>query len=157
MQLRSLCRSVRLQQVTLDYGGRPDESGKMLKFGGDWLRTGGMGFMDQRGYFKITDREENMIIVSGLKAFLKQIEDVVAMHPGVGEAVRMVVLRKAPALTEQALLAHCRQHLIDYKVLKTIEFHTEPLPKTSLGKILRRQRRDVPVSCVSLDYVATGF
>lgn len=135
----------------------PRPLGRGNLFRGSWLRTGGMGFMDQRGYFKITDGKENMIIVLGPKAFLKQIEDVVAIHLGVGEAVRMVVLRKAPALTEQALLAHCRQHLTDYKVLKIIEFRTEPLPKTSLGKILRRQRRDVPVSCVSLDYVATGF
>jgi long-chain acyl-CoA synthetase len=114
-----------------------------------------MGYMDERGYFRITDRKKDMIIVSGFKVFPNQIEDVVAMHPGVaevaaigapdersGEVVKIVVVRSDPTLTEQALLAHCRQHLTDYKIPKIIEFRTEPLPKTNLGKILRRQLRD---------------
>ena len=114
-----------------------------------------MGYMDERGYFRITDRKKDMIIVSGFKVFPNQIEDVVAMHPGVaevaaigapdersGEVVKIVVVRSDPTLTEQALLAHCRQHLTDYKIPKIIEFRTEPLPKTNLGKILRRQLRE---------------
>ena len=113
--------------------------------------------VDERGYFKITDRKKDMIIVSGFKVFPNQIEDAVALHPGVaevaaigvpdeksGEAVKIVVVKSDPALTEQELLAHCRQHLTDYKVPKIVEFRSEPLPKTNLGKILRRQLRDLP-------------
>jgi long-chain acyl-CoA synthetase len=113
-----------------------------------------MGFMDQRGYFTITDRKKDMIIVSGFKVFPNQIEDVVALHPGVaevaavgapdeksGEVVKIIVVRSDPALTEQALLAHCRAHLTGYKVPKIVEFRSEPLPKTNLGKILRRALR----------------
>ena len=119
-----------------------------------WLRTGDMGFMDARGYFRITDRKKDMIVVSGFKVFPNQIEDVVAMHPGVaevaavgvpneksGEVVKIVVFRSDPALTEQALLEHCRANLTEYKVPKIVEFRDEPLPKTNLGKILRRQLR----------------
>ena len=122
-----------------------------------WLRTGDMGFADQRGYFKITDRKKDMIIVSGFKVFPNQIEDAVALHPGVaevaaigvadeksGEAVKIIVVRQDPTLTEQALLEHCRKHLTDYKMPRIVEFRTEPLPKTNLGKILRRQLRDAP-------------
>jgi long-chain acyl-CoA synthetase len=111
--------------------------------------------MDERGYVKITDRKKDMIIVSGFKVFPNQIEDVVALHPGVlevaaigapdersGEVVKIVVLRSDPTLTEAALLDHCRKHLTDYKLPKLVEFRSEPLPKTNLGKILRRQLRD---------------
>ena len=113
-----------------------------------------MGFMDARGYFAITDRKKDIIVVSGFKVFPNQIEDAVALHPGVaevaaigvpdeksGELVKIVVLRQDPNLTEQELLAHCRQHLTDYKIPKIIEFSREPLPKSNLGKILRRQLR----------------
>jgi long-chain acyl-CoA synthetase len=140
------------------YWNRPDETSKVLTKDG-WLRTGDMGFMDDRGYFKITDRKKDMIVVSGFKVFPNQIEDVVAMHPGVaeaaaigvpdeksGEAVKIVVVRSDPALTEQALLDYCRKNLTDYKVPKIVEFRTEPLPKTNLGKILRRQLRDAHVT-----------
>ena len=98
-----------------------------------------------------------MIIVSGFKVFPNQIEDAVALHPGVaevaaigvadeksGEAVKIIVVRQDPTLTEQALLEHCRKHLTDYKMPRIVEFRTEPLPKTNLGKILRRQLRDAP-------------
>ena len=148
-------------QVMTGYWNRPEETAKVFTPDG-WLRTGDMGYMDERGYFRITDRKKDMIIVSGFKVFPNQIEDVVAMHPGVaevaaigapdersGEVVKIVVVRSDPALTEQALLTHCRQHLTDYKIPKIIEFRTEPLPKTNLGKILRRQLRDaapVPVA-----------
>ena len=100
-----------------------------------------------------------MILVSGFKVFPNQIEDVVALHPGVaevgaigvpdersGEIVKIVVVRQDPALTEQELLAHCRLHLTDYKVPKIVEFRTEPLPKSNLGKVLRRLLREAPGS-----------
>ncbi|HEX7442209.1 MAG TPA: AMP-binding protein [Caldimonas sp.] len=149
---------VRGPQVMTGYWNRPEETEKV--FAGDgWLRTGDMGFMDERGYFKITDRKKDMIVVSGFKVFPNQIEDAVALHAGVaevaaigvpdeksGEAVKIIVVRKDPALTEEALLEHCRQHLTGYKVPKIVEFRNEPLPKTNLGKILRRQLRDAPAS-----------
>ncbi len=144
-------------QVMRGYWNRPDESAKVFTRDG-WLRTGDMGIVDERGFFKITDRKKDMIIVSGFKVFPNQIEDAVALHPGVsevaaigapdeksGEVVKIVVVKQDPALTEEALLAHCRQHLTDYKIPKIVEFRTEPLPKTNLGKILRRQLRVAPV------------
>ncbi|MBA3057003.1 MAG: AMP-binding protein [Gammaproteobacteria bacterium] len=147
---------IRGPQVMKSYWNRPDETAKVFTQEG-WLRTGDMGFVDERGYFKITDRKKDMIIVSGFKVFPNQIEDAVALHPGVaevaaigvpdeksGEVVKIVVVRSDLALSEQVLLAHCRQHLTDYKVPKIIEFRTEPLPKTNLGKILRRQLRNLP-------------
>jgi len=147
---------VRGPQVMAGYWGRPDETKKIFTADG-WLRTGDMGFMDERGYFRITDRKKDMIIVSGFKVFPNQIEDVVALHPGVtevaaigardeksGEVVKIVVVKADPALTEWALIEHCRQHLTGYKVPKIVEFSSQPLPKTNLGKILRRQLRDGP-------------
>ncbi len=145
---------IRGPQVMKGYWNRPEETRKVFTRDG-WLRTGDMGFMDERGYFKITDRKKDMIIVSGFKVFPNQIEDVVALHPGVGEVaaigapdersgevVKIIVVRTDPTLTEQALIAHCRKHLTDYKLPKIIEFRTEPLPKSNLGKVLRRQLRD---------------
>ena len=137
-----------------DYWHRPDETAKVFIADG-WLRTGDMGVMDERGWFRITDRKKDMIIVSGFKVFPNEIEDVVALHPGVlevaaigavdersGEIVKIVVVRKDDVLTEEALFAHCRQHLTGYKVPKLVEFRTEPLPKSNIGKILRRQLRE---------------
>ena len=148
---------VRGPQVMPRYWNRPDETAKVFTRNG-WLRTGDMGFVDERGYFRITDRKKDMILVSGFKVFPNQVEDAVALHPGVaevaaigvpdersGEAVKIVVVKQDVALTEQALLEHCRQHLTDYKVPKIVEFRTEPLPKTNLGKILRRQLREASV------------
>ncbi|MEI8169421.1 MAG: AMP-binding protein [Rhodoferax sp.] len=144
---------VRGPQIMPGYWNRPDETAKVFTPEG-WLRTGDMGFVDERGYFKITDRKKDMIIVSGFKVFPNQIEDVVALHPGVaevaaigapdersGEVVKIVVVKSDPALTELDLLTHCRQQLTDYKVPKIVEFRVDPLPKTNLGKILRRQLR----------------
>ena len=144
---------IRGPQVMPRYWNRPDESEKVFTRDG-WFRTGDMGFMDARGYFAITDRKKDIIVVSGFKVFPNQIEDAVALHPGVaevaaigvpdeksGELVKIVVLRQDPNLTAQELLAHCRQHLTDYKIPKIIEFSNEPLPKSNLGKILRRQLR----------------
>jgi len=140
---------VRGPQVMAGYWNQPNETANVFTAQG-WLRTGDMGFMDERGYFKITDRKKDMIIVSGFKVFPNQIEDVVAMHSGVaevaaigvpdersGEVVKIFVVRSDPGLTQQVLLAHCREHLTDYKVPKIVEFRNEPLPKTNLGKMLR--------------------
>jgi long-chain acyl-CoA synthetase len=145
-------------QVMPRYWNRPDETAKVFTPDG-WFRTGDMGYVDERGFFKITDRKKDMIVVSGFKVFPNQVEDAVALHSGVlevaavgvpeersGELVKIVVVRKDPALTEQALLAHCRQHLTDYKVPKRVEFRDEPLPKTNLGKILRRELRTTPTT-----------
>jgi long-chain acyl-CoA synthetase len=141
-------------QVMKGYWNRPEETAKVFTADG-WLRTGDMGVMDGRGSIRITDRKKDMIIVSGFKVFPNEIEDVLATHAGVaeaaavgvpddrsGEAVKVVVVRKDPALTEGELLAHCRQHLTAYKVPRIVEFRTEPLPKTNIGKILRRELRD---------------
>jgi long-chain acyl-CoA synthetase len=115
-----------------------------------------MGFMNEFGQFKITDRKKDMIIVSGFKVFPNEVEDVVMMHPGVmevaaigepdersGEQVKIVVVKKDPALTEAALLEHCKKHLTSYKMPRIVEFRTEPLPKTNIGKILRRELRSL--------------
>ena len=147
---------VRGPQVMPRYWNLPIETGKVFTRDG-WLRTGDLGFMDARGYFKITDRKKDVIVVSGFKVFPNQVEDAVALHPGVvevaaigefdersGEVVKIVVVRKDPALTEQALLEHCRQHLTGYKVPRIVEFRSEPLPKSNIGKILRRQLRRAP-------------
>ena len=151
-QVDEIC--IRGPQVMKGYWNRPDETAKVFTSDG-WLRTGDMGFMDARGYFKITDRKKDMIVVSGFKVFPNEIEDVVMMHPGVleaaaigvtdlrsGEAVKIVVVRRDPTLTEQALLEHCKKSLTGYKVPKVIEFRDEPLPKSNIGKILRRQLRE---------------
>jgi long-chain acyl-CoA synthetase len=143
---------VRGPQVMKEYWNRPDETRKV--FSGDWFRTGDMGTMDDRGYVRITDRKKDMIIVSGFKVFPNEIEDVVMMHPDVlevgafgvpdsrsGEAIKIVVVKRNARVTEQALIEHCRQHLTAYKIPKLVEFRTEPLPKTPIGKILRRQLR----------------
>ena len=148
---------VRGPQVMPGYWNHPDETAKVFTREG-WLRTGDLGSMDARGYFRITDRKKDMIVVSGFKVYPNQIEDVVALHPGVtevaaigvpdersGEIVKIIVVRQDATLTEQALLDHCRKHLTGYKVPRIVEFRREPLPKSNLGKILRRQLRDVPV------------
>ncbi len=140
-------------QVMKGYWNRADETAKVFTANG-WLRTGDMGVMDERGSVRITDRKKDMIVVSGFKVFPNEIEDVLTRHVGVleagvigvpdarsGEAVKAVVVRKDPALTEDALLAHCRQHLTSYKVPSVVEFRSEPLPKTNVGKVLRRELR----------------
>ena len=144
---------IRGPQVMKGYWQRPDETAKVFTSDG-WFRTGDMGFMDAQGRFKITDRKKDMIIVSGFKVFPNELEDVVMLHPGVlevaaigvpdersGEAVKIVVVKKDPSLGERELLEHCRKHLTGYKVPKLVEFRTEPLPKSNIGKILRRELR----------------
>jgi long-chain acyl-CoA synthetase len=144
---------IRGPQVMKGYWQRPDETAKVFTADG-WFRTGDMGFMDAQGRFKITDRKKDMIIVSGFKVFPNEVEDVVMLHPGVlevaaigapdersGEAVKIVVVKKDPSLGESELLEHCRKHLTGYKVPKLVEFRAEPLPKSNIGKILRRELR----------------
>ena len=150
-QVGELC--VRGPQVMRGYWNRPQETEQAFIDG--WFRTGDMGFMDERGYFKITDRKKDMILVSGFNVYPNEVEDIVMTHPGVmevaaigapdeksGEVVKIVVVRKDPNLTADELVAHCRQHLTGYKVPKIVEFRTEPLPKTNIGKVLRRVLRD---------------
>jgi long-chain acyl-CoA synthetase len=148
---------IRGPQVTRGYWKRPDETAHVFTADG-WLRTGDMGCMDDAGQFRITDRKKDMVIVSGFKVFPNEIEDVVAMLPGVlevaaigvpdekaGEAVKIIVVRADPAITEGVLLEHCRKHLTGYKVPRYVEFRSESLPKSNIGKILRRELRDAAV------------
>ena len=159
--------SVRGPQVMREYWNRPDETEKVFTRDG-WLRTGDMGFMDERGHFRITDRKKDIIVVPGFKVFPNQVEDVVALHPGVaevgaigfrddksGEVVKIVVVKMDPALSEQDLLEHCRQHLTGYKVPKIVEFRSEPLPKSNVGKVLRRQLRETPAPDSAVPTVGT--
>jgi long-chain acyl-CoA synthetase len=145
---------VRGPQVMKGYWNRPDETAKVFTADG-WFRTGDMGFMDERGYIKITDRKKDMILVSGFNVYPNEVEDVVMMHPGVleaaaigapdeksGEVVKIVVVKKDPNLTAEELIAHCKKQLTGYKVPKLVEFRTEPLPKTNIGKVLRRMLRE---------------
>lgn len=140
-------------QVMRGYWNRPDETAKVMLPGG-WLRTGDIGHVDSSGFVFLDDRKKDMIVVSGFKVFPNEVEDVVAAHPGVlevaavaqadersGEAVALFVVRKDPALTEAALLDYCKQHLTGYKQPRQIIFRKE-LPKTNVGKILRRALRD---------------
>jgi long-chain acyl-CoA synthetase len=149
-QIGELC--ARGPQVMREYWRQPAETARVFTADG-WLRTGDLGFMDAQGRFTITDRLKDVIVVSGFKVFPNEVEEVVAAYPGVrevaavgmpaasGEAVRIVVVADDPALTEGALLAHCRRHLTAYKVPSRVEFRTEPLPKTGVGKVLRRALR----------------
>jgi len=141
-------------QVMAGYWRRPDETALVFTREG-WLRTGDMGTMDDDGNFTVTDRKKDMIVVSGFKVFPNQIEAAVALHPGVaevaaigaadarsGEVVKIVVVRSDPGLSEAALLAHCRLHLTGYKVPRFVEFTETPLPRTAIGKVLRRELRN---------------
>ncbi len=144
---------VRGPQVMKGYWQRPEETAKVLDDDG-WLKTGDMAKMDENGYFYIVDRKKDMILVSGFNVYPNEIEDVVADHPKVlevgaigapdeksGEAVKVVVVRKDDSLTVKELRDHCRKELTGYKVPKYVEFVDE-LPKTNVGKILRRELRD---------------
>lgn len=144
---------IRGPQVMRGYWNRPDETAKVLSPDG-WLRTGDMGRFDERGYVYIVDRKKDMILVSGFNVYPNEVEDVVMMHPGVrecaavgvpnehsGEVVKLFVVRKDPALTGEELIAHCHKYLTGYKVPKFVEFREE-LPKSNVGKILRRELRD---------------
>jgi long-chain acyl-CoA synthetase len=144
---------VRGPQVMKGYWNQPLETAKLFAPDG-FLRTGDIAVMDERGFLRIVDRKKDMILVSGFNVYPNEIEAVVAMHPGVlevaavgvphrhsGEAVKIYVVRSDPALTAQDIVAHCREHLAAFKVPHRIEFRDE-LPKTNIGKILRRALRD---------------
>ncbi len=140
-------------QVMKGYWQRPEETAKVIDDEG-WLHTGDMAKMDERGYFYIVDRKKDMILVSGFNVYPNEVEDVIAMMPGVlevaavgvpdeksGEAVKVVIVRKDPSLTVEQVKAHARENLTGYKHPKYVEFRTD-LPKTNVGKILRRELRD---------------
>jgi len=139
-------------QVMRGYWNRPEETEAVMF--GDWLRTGDIGRIDEKGYVFIEDRKKDMILVSGFNVYPNEIEGVVATHPGVlevaavaqpdensGEAVALFVVKKDASLTAEALIAHCRKELTGYKIPRHVYFRAE-LPKTNVGKILRRALRD---------------
>ena len=141
---------VRGPQVMKGYWNRPDDTAKVLNAAG-WLRTGDMGFTDERGYLRITDRKKDTIVVSGFKVFPNEVEEVVATHPGVlevaavgapdehsGQVVKIVVVKRDPKLAGDELIAHCARQLAPYKVPKLVQFSDAPLPKSVIGKPLRR-------------------
>ncbi|MES2100596.1 MAG: long-chain-fatty-acid--CoA ligase [Pseudomonadota bacterium] len=140
-------------QVMAGYWQRPDETEKVMTTDG-FFRSGDIGIVDERGYFKIVDRKKDMILVSGFNVYPNEVEDVVTQMPGIlecaavgipdakaGEAVKLVIVRSNPGVTEADVRAYCEANLTGYKRPKKIEFRTE-LPKTNVGKILRRELRD---------------
>jgi long-chain acyl-CoA synthetase len=146
---------VRGPQVMLGYWQRPDATDEVLKDG--WLATGDIATLDEQGFLRIVDRKKDMILVSGFNVYPNEIEDVVALHSKVlesaavgvpnevsGETVKLFVVKKDASLTPEELLTHCRRYLTGYKVPKIVEFRDE-LPKSNVGKILRRELRDEQV------------
>jgi long-chain acyl-CoA synthetase len=143
---------VRGPQVMRGYWQRPEETAQVML--GDWLRTGDIGRMDSEGFVYIEDRKKDMILVSGFNVYPNEVESIAATHPGIlevaavaqpdeksGEVVALFVVKKDPSLTEQQVIDHCRTELTGYKVPKHVYFKSE-LPKTNVGKILRRALRD---------------
>ncbi len=139
-------------QVMRGYLNRPKETAEVLKDDG-WLATGDMATIDDKGFLRIVDRKKDMILVSGFNVYPNEIEDVVALHPGVlevaaigepdevkGEVVKVVVVKKDSTLTEEDVIKHTREHLTGYKIPKVVEFRDE-LPKSNVGKILRKELR----------------
>ena len=144
---------IRGPQVMRGYWNRPEETAAVLDEAG-WLRTGDIAEMDSNGFFRIVDRKKDMILVSGFNVYPNEIEEVVSQHPEVlevgaigvadelsGEAVKIVVVKRSPGLTEESLRAYCKEHLTGYKCPRHIEF-ADDLPKTNIGKILRRELRE---------------
>ena len=144
---------IRGPQVMQGYWQRPKDTSEVLSADG-WLHTGDIGFMDEQGYVQIVDRKKDMILVSGFNVYPNEVENVLAHHPGVlevgvigmpdensGEAVAAVVVKSDPSLTEDALIEFCKADLTNYKRPKFI-FFADELPKTNVGKILRRELRD---------------
>jgi long-chain acyl-CoA synthetase len=145
--------AIRGPQVMAGYWNRPDETAKVMTPDG-FFKSGDIGIMDERGFVRIVDRKKDMILVSGFNVYPNEVEGVVASHPGVlecacigvpdehaGEAVKLFVVRKDPSLTADQLMQYCRDQLTGYKRPKYIEFRSD-LPKTNVGKILRRELRD---------------
>ena len=144
---------VRGPQVMLGYWKRPEETAKILSEDG-WLATGDVGIMQANGRVRLVDRIKDMILVSGFNVYPGEIEDVVASHPLVeevaavgvqdpaqGERVKVVVVPKSDELTKEMIIEHCRKNLTGYKVPRVVEIRKEPLPKTAVGKVLRRELR----------------
>jgi long-chain acyl-CoA synthetase len=144
---------VRGPQVMKGYWNNPAETAKVLQDG--WLKTGDIGHLRADGCFTVTDRKKDMILVSGFNVYPSEIESVVATHPGVlecgvvgvpdtktGEAVKLVVVKKDPDLTKEAVIEHCKVHLTGYKRPRYVEFHGA-LPKSPIGKVLRRELRSL--------------
>jgi long-chain acyl-CoA synthetase len=145
--------AIRGPQVMAGYWQRPDETAKVMTRDG-FFRTGDIGMVDERGYFRIVDRKKDMILVSGFNVYPNEIEDLISTLPGVlecaafgvpdaktGEAVKLVVVRKDPGLSEADIRNFCEANLTGYKRPKSIEFRAE-LPKSPIGKILRRELRE---------------
>ena len=145
--------AIRGPQVMAGYWQRPDETARVMTVDG-FFKSGDVGIMDERGYFRIVDRKKDMILVSGFNVYPNEVEDVVASLPGVlecavigipdersGEAVKLVVVKKDPALTEAEVREHCKLNLTGYKLPRVVEFRAD-LPKTPVGKVLRRELRD---------------
>ena len=139
-------------QVMAGYWQRPDETAKVMTPDG-YFKTGDIGVMDERGYFRIVDRKKDMILVSGFNVYPNEVEDVISQLDGVlecaavgvpdakaGEVVKAIIVKKNPALTEADVRAYCETHLTGYKRPRLIEFRNE-LPKSTVGKILRRELR----------------
>jgi long-chain acyl-CoA synthetase len=152
-EIGELC--IKGPQVMAGYWQRPEETAKVIDADG-WLHTGDMARMDEKGFFFIVDRKKDMILVSGFNVYPNEVEDVIALMPGVlevaavgvpddksGEAVKVVIVKKDPELTAEQVKAYCREQLTGYKLPKIVEFRTE-LPKSNVGKILRRELRDSP-------------
>ena len=150
-QVGEIC--IRGPQVMKGYWQRPDETANVLGEDG-FLRTGDMGYVDPNGFVFLVDRKKDMILVSGFNVYPNEVEEAVAMHPGVidvaaigvadehsGEAVKIFVVRKDPRVTEKELIEHCRKQLTGYKVPKHVEFRDD-LPRTNVGKILRRALKE---------------
>jgi long-chain acyl-CoA synthetase len=148
---------VRGPQVMQGYWNHPEETAKTINKDG-WLRTGDMGRMDERGYVYVEDRKKDMILVSGFNVYPNEVEGVVAAHDGVleaavigvpdarcGEAVKLFAVKRDPDLTAKQLIDHCRKSLTAYKIPKHIEFR-DSLPKTNVGKVLRRALRDEAIA-----------
>jgi long-chain acyl-CoA synthetase len=146
--------AIRGPQVMAGYWNKPQDTAAVMTADG-FFKSGDIGFMDSEGYVKIIDRKKDMIVISGFKVFPNELEEVIARLPGVlecaaigvsdeqtGEAVKLFVVKKDPALTEQQIHAYCKEQLTNYKRPKQIVFKTE-LPKSNVGKILRRELRDV--------------
>ena len=144
---------IRGPQVMRGYWNRPEETAAVLDDEG-WLRSGDIAEMDSNGFFRIVDRKKDMILVSGFNVYPNEIEEVVSQHPEVlevgaigvpdelsGEAVKIVVVKRSPGLTEESLRAYCEEHLTGYKRPRHVEF-ADDLPKTNIGKILRRELRE---------------
>jgi len=140
-------------QVMQGYWKRDDETAKAITPDG-FFHSGDIGIMDEKGFIRIVDRKKDMILVSGFNVYPNEIEQVMVMHPGVlecaaigvpdehsGEVVKLFVVKKDPSLSEQAVMEHCKKELTGYKRPKFVEFRAE-LPKTNVGKILRRALRD---------------